>query len=884
MSQNPFFNALFSFESDQTINLVKQSRQRFRKNIKKIPFSRALRLENLEERDLLSVNAINPQSTELDEISPLSELIIESEQNDIDATSESLTDSLQTSAATWTITSNADDNLIGTLRYAISNAIAGDKIEFDLSLQGQTIILSGSDIIIEKGITIDATSIFLTETNEPGLTISANEQSRIFNISGGTNDLPVQLIGLNISYGKPIDDNGNLINGGAILTTGQTEITNCFFSHNSARLGGAIHNSGILTVSQSIFSDNEAIQNGGAILSTNQIDLTQCSITNNAAANGGAISNTGTLQASQSIFSNNIATANGGAIANYRTSVLTNCLIVKNSAQMGGAAYNSVSFKLTNCTCADNLASYGGGIYNHSARTSVYSVNNSIILLNAAQNDNSGPDVFQYTQGSSRGTIRANHSLSSYIAWSSGSANNLNYDSSKPLFNDFENGDYSLTLNSQAVDLGNNELAVDASGNTLTVDLISNNRIVNSTVDIGAYELLFLAKPTNIIFSNYDASAKTVLMSWTDNSDNETGFRVEYSTDNGQTWKLSQILEINATSRTCRSVDNVTTYSFRVRAFNLTSVSDWEFGTFRAVADIATPSNITFSNFDAIKRSVTMSWDDNSDNETGFRIEYSVDGGQTWKLSETMAANSTSRTCWGLNLSANYIFRIKAFNENGSTVWVQKALDLISDIEAPSDIVFSNFNMLDGKVTMAWTDNSDDETGFRVEYSTDNGQNWKLAKNMPANSTSRICSGINFAYSYQFRVRAYNNQGYSTWTEATYNVPKILTQPDQINFIDYNPSKATVVMSWNDNSDNETGFRVEYSIDGGQTWKLSQTLTANTNSRICTGIRTSNTYLFRVLAFNNEGISEWATATFNPVQYLVPDSIFDEEDDWLSLV
>src|SRR5690606_22359668 len=64
--------------------------------------------------------------------------------------------------------------------------------------------------------------------------------------------------------------------------------------------------------------------------------------------------------------------------------------------------------------------------------------------------------------------------------------NGNNKSNTNPLFVDKTNGDYNLMANSPAIDAGNN--------NFLTLspnfDAISNNRIHNNTVDLGALEFL----------------------------------------------------------------------------------------------------------------------------------------------------------------------------------------------------------------------------------------------------------------------------------------------------------------------------------------------------------------------------------------------------------
>lgn len=67
--------------------------------------------------------------------------------------------------------------------------------------------------------------------------------------------------------------------------------------------------------------------------------------------------------------------------------------------------------------------------------------------------------------------------------------------------------------------------------------------------------------------------------------------------------------------------------------------------------------------------------------------------------------------------------------------------------------------------------------------------------------------------------------------------------------------------TWFNNSDNETGFDVEWSINSGG-WGNAQTVGAGSNSAIFTGTCfQGNTYACRVRAYNGSGDSSWCTDT-----------------------
>jgi len=69
-------------------------------------------------------------------------------------------------------------------------------------------------------------------------------------------------------------------------------------------------------------------------------------------------------------------------------------------------------------------------------------------------------------------------------------------------------------------------------------------------------------------------------------------------------------------------------------------------------------------------------------------------------------------------------------------------------------------------VQLDWTDNSGDESGFRVERSTD-GSNWTSVGATPAGQISYDDSdGVSAATTYYYRVAAFNGAGNSGWSSS----------------------------------------------------------------------------------------------------------------------
>jgi hypothetical protein len=79
----------------------------------------------------------------------------------------------------------------------------------------------------------------------------------------------------------------------------------------------------------------------------------------------------------------------------------------------------------------------------------------------------------------------------------------------------------------------------------------------------------------------------------------------------------------------------------------------------------AAPSNLTAT---ASKKSVTVNWVDNSNNETGFKVERSTDGVNFSQITTT-GANVTSYKNVGLTTGTTYYYRVRATNAAGDSAY-----------------------------------------------------------------------------------------------------------------------------------------------------------------------------------------------------------------------
>jgi fibronectin type 3 domain-containing protein len=166
------------------------------------------------------------------------------------------------------------------------------------------------------------------------------------------------------------------------------------------------------------------------------------------------------------------------------------------------------------------------------------------------------------------------------------------------------------------------------------------------------------------------------------------------------------------------------------------------------------------------------------------------------------------------------------------------------------------------QIELTWTEPNSNQTGFAIERSTD-GTNYTQIATVGANTTSYLDTGLNTGTQYDYRVRATNAAGvsdYSPVATATTPVPPAAPSNPQTTSI----TTSEVDLAWQDNSNNEDGFKV-YRRAGANAFSLIAKLPANTTSFQDKGLSAGTTYDYHVRAFNIAGLSNFAAISATTV-------------------
>ncbi len=371
--------------------------------------------------------------------------------------------------------------IAGTLRYEINqanlDASAGtsDTIVFNTSQMGS------QSIVLEQGLLELSAGSGLTTINGAGqVTISGNKGSLIFRVDQGAQ---VALTGLTLESGA-----GTVVNAGVNATIKGVSFPATY------SLGGAIDNSGSLSINETTLENNAAsglYSYGGAIYNSGTVNINSSTLSGNQAADasgwggGGAVYNTGSLNVINSLIVNNAVTTDPAVTG----------LAASPQAGGGGGIDNVGVLTVNSSTLVDNAAATGGGIDNTS--TSALKLVNTIV---AGNNAVMGPDVSGAAVGNNN-LIGQNGGLTGITNRDSGhdlvgtSSNQLN-----PLLTPL--GNYGGSVPTMALLSGSPAIAAAAASTSITTDERGLPR--PTTPDIGAFQTqavtsLIVSAPTDVI-------------------------------------------------------------------------------------------------------------------------------------------------------------------------------------------------------------------------------------------------------------------------------------------------------------------------------------------------------------------------------------------------
>jgi fibronectin type 3 domain-containing protein len=285
--------------------------------------------------------------------------------------------------------------------------------------------------------------------------------------------------------------------------------------------------------------------------------------------------------------------------------------------------------------------------------------------------------------------------------------------------------------------------------------------------------------------------------------------------------------------------------------------ADWA-GAFLIAAPPSAPNAPTGLTASAVSwNQVNLSWTD-VNNETGFKIERSIDGVNFIQIG-TSNAGVTTYSDTTVNASTQYTYRVRATNNIGDSGYsntspaTTPAQPTVPAAPGTLGVTPVAYNRID----LAWGDVAT-ETGYKIERSLD-GTNFTQIGTTTADVTTYSDTSVGGSTKYYYRVRASNGVGDSTYTNiANATTPVQPAVPAAPANLAVNAVSATRIdLSWGDVA-TETGFKIERSTDGLNFTQIGTTA-GGVVTYSDTTVAGATKYYYRVRASNNVGDSQYST-------------------------
>jgi serine protease AprX len=233
---------------------------------------------------------------------------------------------------------------------------------------------------------------------------------------------------------------------------------------------------------------------------------------------------------------------------------------------------------------------------------------------------------------------------------------------------------------SNTIDTVENVFIQNPTAGTWTIQVFGDEIVQDGHVETGAidadYALIVSggaggtpptppAAPTGLTANA--VSCNQIDLAWTDNSDNETSFKIERGTD-GINFSQINTVGANVTAYSDTTAAESTTYYYRVRASNSAGDSDYS-NTASATTPacpVQLPTAPTITKIKTLKYTADITWADNSNNEDGFYI-YRGTSPTNLTLIATVGPNTTFYQDSGLTRKSTYYYKVCAYNASGES-------------------------------------------------------------------------------------------------------------------------------------------------------------------------------------------------------------------------
>lgn len=166
-----------------------------------------------------------------------------------------------------------------------------------------------------------------------------------------------------------------------------------------------------------------------------------------------------------------------------------------------------------------------------------------------------------------------------------------------------------------------------------------------------------------------------------------------------------------------------------------------------------------------------------------------------------------------------------------------------------------------GLIRLDWKDNSNNEDGFQIYKRHNQRDRYELLFTVTSNKTSAYVWDLEALTEYRFYIRAFNMYGPSDKSNiAVETTPEYYVQgtpepPTDLFLLNQSPKEVTI--QWQDNSNNEWGFKIARKEMGDPYYEIIDSVESDVLTYREVGLEPDRIFIYKVCAYNEYGFSAY---------------------------
>ena len=280
---------------------------------------------------------------------------------------------------------------------------------------------------------------------------------------------------------------------------------------------------------------------------------------------------------------------------------------------------------------------------------------------------------------------------------------------------------------------------------------------------------------------------------------------------------------------------------------------------------------------------IVLDWDaptTRASTVTGYFIEYSTNGGNTWRdLEDDTGDDDTDYRDTGLSEGTTRHYRVSAINNEG-TGPASNVASATTDTDLPGaptrlTATASGTN----RINLSWRAPSnvgDGIDGYQIEISDDAGSTWDVhVADTRSTSTTYSHRNLEAGDTWHYRVAAISSAGVGPTSNVANATTNIGRPSAPLALSATADGRNRIRLAWSPPRDDGgariTGYRIEVSRTGTTGWILESSNTGSTRTTYThTGLDPGSRRYYRVAAINSEGTGPFSRVASAVTQATVP--------------